>query len=1014
MSGKGDGEAERPERRALGRQLDDEVVRSRLIERLDDRWNCRLTLIEAPGGFGKSTAIAQAVRDNDEDPSGVDVFVRCRPGRAEVEHIATGLLGAMGRRTPNNPTADSLAAAVVAAVADSTPHDVCLCIDDVHLAAEDVSEWLTTVLGGLPFNGHVLLSGRSLPELKLSRLRAGDDVVEIDESELAFDDREIGELARLHHVDPAELGGAGGWPAVTRLGLLAPGGASTDFVIEEIVDELTAPQRRGVATAVVAGVASAALLRAAGVVDEALVGKVPLLVDYGDGAIGAHDLWHEIVDHLVGERELVDIVITVVDHQQAGGEIVDAVETAFRFAQWELALERVMAVFVDGDDLARVDDIDRWLGCVPAMFADRPEVTFLRGLRERMTGRLDEAKRLLFDAAAGFEAVADLDGETTTVLELGMTGWLTGDRGIWKEVGQRSQRVIAAGGTRMQQRSLTGLVAEADLRGDFARAMALQESRDEWDEISLRHVASIAIILGDVGRARRYADLMAERFPKPLVIGHRNVTYWQLGDPSHLLSTRRISTALLGNRRNELITMFFDAMVSASLGSVPDADAVEAVGWSRSREQTFIALVHAAKDLLTGDESLAAEAFATRLDSIGRDDTLMRGELLRCLPYGYVLVDWVRDWIDAAEDLGPLHVERRRFMRRFVAARTSPGMPIGDLPEPATIMTWLPLPWSIELAVLLAAADDRRGIELAAYLADTAGAATHTEIRRLSESRPELSKHADSILAVVAAPPLSATEIVLCEQFDVAPGGSQMSRQRVRQVIALLALRPRWDRGDLVAALWPDQDSSKARGNLRATLGFVRSLLEPDRRTGEAAFHVRQREDQVWLHRSPLLDVDLWRLEHTLAEADALERDHRQAERTLGLRLSALSMWTPRALHDLVDIDMVENDLVDLRRRVIRGGCWAAERLLSNGDGRSALDVGARLIELDRYDERAHDIVIGVHLTSGDHDGAERAIAQLLEALADLGLSPSSGSEMLIRRFERRSGRAMRRHLSAG
>ena len=45
---------------------------------LAERWNVRLVTVIAPGGYGKSTALAQAIRDNDTDPSGVDAYARCR------------------------------------------------------------------------------------------------------------------------------------------------------------------------------------------------------------------------------------------------------------------------------------------------------------------------------------------------------------------------------------------------------------------------------------------------------------------------------------------------------------------------------------------------------------------------------------------------------------------------------------------------------------------------------------------------------------------------------------------------------------------------------------------------------------------------------------------------------------------------------------------------------------------------------------------------------------------------
>jgi ATP/maltotriose-dependent transcriptional regulator MalT len=56
-----------------------QLVRYRLIERLSARWDQSvLTLCGGPG-FGKTTALAQAVRQHALDPRGVDVWYTCGP-----------------------------------------------------------------------------------------------------------------------------------------------------------------------------------------------------------------------------------------------------------------------------------------------------------------------------------------------------------------------------------------------------------------------------------------------------------------------------------------------------------------------------------------------------------------------------------------------------------------------------------------------------------------------------------------------------------------------------------------------------------------------------------------------------------------------------------------------------------------------------------------------------------------------------------------------------------------------
>lgn len=1033
----GPGSAATTGRTELPRPLADEIERDRLVEQLAQRWDVQLTVVEAAGGFGKSVAVAQAIRDNDADPSGIDVYARFRLSHESLETVSLDLVAELenchrainstgdgevdgggedaggGRRlfkrVRHDPATASGAAALVAgAIADHSPVDVCVCLDDVHLAVgiTEAADFVTVLLDALPTNGHLLLSGRTVDMVKRARLRAADNLIEIGEEVLAFDDAEVGALAGRHDVAVDDLARAGGWPAVTRLAVSPGFDASREFLLEELVDELPADQRRAIFVAVTAGIATADLLRACDI-DVAiadLLKSVPLLVDYDQG-VGAHDLWQEVADHLVDQTEADFLARRIIETLAEGDRLPEAIQIAMQHDLVDEALAGIMRIFEDGDARVTVDMVNRWVAGLGNRLEGHPEADFLAGFQLRLSGDVAEGAQLLTLAAAGFEERGDVEAETTTVKELGMSSWLLSDPEIWLETVERSGRLVASGSERMRASMRAGRIAALDLQGDFDSIFEIYQQFEEFDEIGLRHAAAVAVLVGDVAQAVEWADRLVAEFPKPLVFGQADMTYWQVGRPRIEKLMRQRPSGDLGNARNQFLTVVFASMMGTCVGRVPDIAAVDSLAWSRSREQTFVALVHAAHDLLTGSEDDARAAFIARLDEVGHDDPLLRGELMRFLPYAYVMSPDDREWIDAT-DLSPLHRDLRDLAHTFLTARERPGSQVGALPSHDAIVAWLPLPWSVELAVLLAEAKDERAVPLAAALSSWIGAPVHRELRRLRSRAPELARASDSILAVVPGPPDVATHVNVCSGTTLRHGGAdhEVSRRRVREALQLLTLGTTWTRSALAHAIWPDLDDARAAANLRSTLRHLRVALEPSREAGEADFHLRHSDNRLSLHRSEWLDVDLWRIDDQLADAQRAEASGRIGE-AIELRLGVFGQWSVDAFAESRDIEEVEGVVADAERRVIGAACWAAERQLSVGDHSSALDTARRLLDFDPMSERAHDVRVGIHLAMGDLEAAAASVHQLIETSHAIGVAPSSGSEMLIRRYERRSGR---------
>lgn len=1009
------GAEERAGRTALAAPLDDEILRQRLVERFAERWNVRVLLVEAPGGFGKSVAIAQAIRDNDSDPSGIDAFARCRVGSDALSDVVRRLLSdlaqAGGAGTPLEvvPAAaspDRLVELAVQQVTQASPVDVSLWLDDVHLhdRIDGLGAFVAGLIERLPLNGHVVLAGRSVPPLRLARLRAADDVDRVGPEELGFEVDETEQLAEHHGVEPERLAAGGGWPAVTRLLVVAGVQSSTEFVIEEVVDRIETSQRLAIAVAIIAGEATPALLEAVECeVDvQRLFRTVPLLSDLGGGSFAAHDLWHDVLDRLVDESHAREIARLVAGDLARIGDHPTAADVALRFGVWFEAAGHIMDAFEEFDLNVEVGQVEHWLSVLPPEADKHPASLFLRGVHTRLSGDIRGSTKLVSQAAAAFEEAGELERATTAALELALQAWLLDDAEIWAEMFTWSKRIVDAGGVRMANASAMGRVVAAELRGDFAAALAQYEAFAELDEVALGHAATLSLLVGKPAESVRYLEEQLLRFPRDSVAAQLRGVRWNMGDRDTVADVGDYVSSGFSNPRDHVRAAFIESMIEASLGVVPDADRVSSQAWDRGRERAFAALAHAARDLLVADETTAGAAFDSRLSEIGWGDELMWGELRRYLPYAFVLSPRCRERFDT-ETLGPLHHDLRQLARTFISLRD--GATAGELPDASSIVAWLPIPWSVELAARLAAGDDPRSAELIALLSDLGGAATHRELRRLQRGSATVARGADLLLGSVAVPPAVPTELNVCSSFELRRDGVEVvvSRQRVRQLLALLAIRKDWTRQTLMEALWPG-DEVRARSNLRATLTHTRKLLEPDRQSGEASHHLRHRGDRVWLQRDEHLRVDLWEAERCLDAGRSAEQ-RGDLDEAIELRSAALALLSHDAVPELAGIDMVQESIEHLRYRTLAAGSWVAEQLLSRGELDAVEVIVERLHAVDPHLERAHAVAIGAKLAANDLSGAASAVELARRSLATLGVPATAGTDMLIRRYERRVGR---------
>ena len=252
------------------------VLRSRLIERLNEGLHSKLTLISAPAGFGKTTLVSEWVAgcersaawlsldQGDNDPTRFLIYVVAALRTIEA-NIGKRVLGML--QSPQPPPAESILTALLNEIA-SLPRDIVLVLDDYHVIdSKPIDFALTYLIEHLPPQMRLVIATREDPDLALARLRAGDQLTELRVTDLRFDTTEVAEfLNQVMHLtlstdDIAALETrTEGWIAGLQLAAISLQGqkdvtsfiksftGSHNFVMDYLVEEVLQQQSDSVQT----------------------------------------------------------------------------------------------------------------------------------------------------------------------------------------------------------------------------------------------------------------------------------------------------------------------------------------------------------------------------------------------------------------------------------------------------------------------------------------------------------------------------------------------------------------------------------------------------------------------------------------------------------------------------------------------------------------------------------------------------------------------------------------------
>jgi LuxR family maltose regulon positive regulatory protein len=250
------------------------VPRVRLNERLDESLNCRLTLVSASAGSGKTTLVSEWVAgvgrpvawlsldEADSDPARFLAYVI-----AALRTIAPGIgEGALALlQTPQPPPLESTVTALLNDIA-AIPTGFILVLDDYHmLDAGPVDTAVGFLVEHMPPQMHLVIATREDPALPLARLRARGQLAELRVDDLRFTLAEAGgflnqvmKLGLSFEAVAAFEARTEGWIAGLQLAAISVQGCedaagfirsftgSHRFVLDYLVEEVLSQQSEAV------------------------------------------------------------------------------------------------------------------------------------------------------------------------------------------------------------------------------------------------------------------------------------------------------------------------------------------------------------------------------------------------------------------------------------------------------------------------------------------------------------------------------------------------------------------------------------------------------------------------------------------------------------------------------------------------------------------------------------------------------------------------------------------------
>ena len=235
------------------------VSRPRLVNRLNAGLQNRLTLISAPAGFGKSTALSSWISDIDypvawlsldEGDNELAQFLSYFVAALQTINTSLGRGAAVALQSPDGFNPEILLTSLLNEITD-THHDMVIILDDYHLIeSQPVDNALIFIMDHLPRQMHLFISSRIDPSFPLSRLRASGYLIELRAEDLRFSNSETAVF--LNQVMDLDLSSqeldslearTEGWIIGLHLAASALKGLEDQGQVKDFIDRFTGSDR---------------------------------------------------------------------------------------------------------------------------------------------------------------------------------------------------------------------------------------------------------------------------------------------------------------------------------------------------------------------------------------------------------------------------------------------------------------------------------------------------------------------------------------------------------------------------------------------------------------------------------------------------------------------------------------------------------------------------------------------------------------------------------------------------
>lgn len=998
---------------AAGR-LDRALHRPRVVRLLAGRFQHRLSLMQAPAGAGKSTALALAIESNELDPLGRDYWLGLEAGDNNVERLLDGLCRAVGLEV--GVGVEATLGMVLDSVWRQAPTDVVLILDDVHLIT---SEPALTLIGelivGLPTNGHVLLAGRSTPRIPTARLRAQHELLEIQLDALEFDDQERVELLAMHPPGELTVADLPRHAALAELRLVAGPGAQADYLEEEVLDSLDAERLQGLAKLALLGEfddeLSRALTRGAYGANEVVEG-LPLVEEATAGWFRLHALLRTALREHLSDGQAQDVLrvaarveesrdnlVYAAELLAAGGDADGAVDLARRFIA-RSTLRRTLA------DLGRIR----------LLLAAEHSGSALLGLIEQecqnaQIGRgvtSPEVTRALEDVAKAAAAEADSTVEAVALFRA-LSGHNVDVTPAPPWIHERLN-LLSSSGPLAEFLYFQAQCAEQTRRGNVVPALALVNAGQVFDPVSQAVLRSVRFSdLGrpeDVGEALTPGDLAGLPPGAEVVMAF---AMWLRGDASPEFALDIVSGMVIQTLPRQVVENSVSLLGVASFVALAAGDSDAALRFvsrgeallgpgAATKVQQVVALGRAGLASLVENDAMAADLLASCLEGVPLASWPSRHYMV-CLSFIYLAAPESRVLLSKCDFGRSLSVSVQAG-QALVALRDE------DSVDEAAALPWLDvnllrvqvLPHHLcELAIAAMVA----GIDESRTVFDQLPNLPLLLSRVASESNLLVQAAAERQLLRFPAAPPSKLSIVALGSLELWRDGERVGdedwtrRKRVRELLGFMVERRTVERVDVATALWPNLDRAKAAGNLRVNLAHLQRVLEPNRPQGVAPFYLQADGERLYLHRGVAIDVDLFEAE--LGEASEHDRAGAPAAAYKMLIETLQRYGGPY----LVDFDAVwcEDNRVRFDSLALGAFCRVGELTAAKGEPEQAMKWALRAMQVSQLSERAGRLLANCLLALGDRPGALQVLTQLQQRLEGACLSLDGETRQLRARL---------------